>query len=457
MGRGAHRTRLRGREAGESTIEHFGTVVVVTLVVVALVVAMVAFGLGDRVAATLCQILPGTSCEGPAAVRSAEDRIPPQPCVVHANGGAVRGSVAAAVQVDGGYTWYIEELGDGRRRLTRTTEEGVGVPIGAGFDVSAVVNDKRYGLALTAGASASLAMRAGDVFYTDSDDEASALLAATVTDDVKDSTIGDDWFGRDVVDWITGASSDEQVEPDSTFVKAGVDLNGSAGATLLTMDASGDAAASAYLGQTQYKDGRVTELFTASGEASVQAGGLLGDRGVTDDVLAKASLGGSIIVEVDRDKDGNPTAMRLVTLGSLHADVEAWDGESWGNEKVNPTYTESTWQVPLESANDRAIAGRVAAGLGLAVSGVTDTLSPVDFGALDYGGSWTQFQELAQADGFAWRQEYTVDDTTQGGSFDAAWLLKVGLSAEYTGTERRATSYSFWDGNTFAGRAGCVA
>jgi len=438
-------------ERGASTLEVLGVTAAGVVLVVALVVAMVGFGLGDRVAATLCQLVPGASCAGPPTDRTAAERVPPEPCVVGGNGGAARGSVAVGVQIDGGYTWFVEELGDGKYRLTRTGEAGIGAEIGWGFDVSATVDDRRYGLALSAGAAATAALRNGEVYYASSDAEVQEILAAAMADDVKDSVVGDDWFGRDVVDWVTGASDKEQLTPDSTFIVAGVDVSGAAAATLATLDASADVQGGIYEGTTEYADGRTTDVFTAGSTGNAQASGLLGDHGVTDDVLAAASYAGGITVEVDRDKDGNPTAMRLVTLGSAHADVDAWD-----NPGEAPSYTETTWQVPLDSTANRVVAGRLALGLGLAVPGVTDTLSPLDFGAFNYGASWGDFQDLAKDEGYAWEQQYELDESTHGGSFDAKWFLEAGLSGEYTGTNRTATSYTYWDGSGFVDRAGCV-
>ncbi|QAY64384.1 hypothetical protein ET495_15515 [Xylanimonas allomyrinae] len=425
-------------------MELLGITMSVVVLVTAVTVAMVGFDLGPRVAAQLCKIVPGASCEEPGPARSAADHVPPEPCVVGGDGGAVRGSVAAGIKIDGGYTWFIEELGNGQYRLSRTAEQGVGAETGAGFDVSVTLDGSRFGAALSAGAAVTAALREGDVYYASSDAEAQEILHAALADDVKDRVVGDSWWGRDAVDWLTLASDKEQREPESTFVKAGVDATAQAAATLLDLDASAGVEAGDFLGRTTYRDGRTTDHFTSSSSASVQA------STVTDQ--AGASAAGALGIELDRDKDGNPTAMRIVSTSSAHADVASWD-----NPASDPRYTQTTWEVPLKSAEDRAIAAGIARELGLSIVDLATSTARLAPDPTRLAASLAQFDNFAKTKGYVWVQEYELGDSTYGANFDAKWLLEAGLSAEYTGSSRKATSYKYWDGTQFADRAGCVA
>ncbi len=446
-----------GPDGGAGTLEYIGIVAAAALLVVALVLGLTRFSLGDKVAAALCELTSGLGqggecTSGPA--RAAEDYVPPPPCVVSGNGGAWQGSAAFGVQLEGGNTWFVESLGDGRYRLTRTGSLGAGIEGGLGFDASAVVNDNRYGVAIGIGGSVTDQLKFGDVYYASSDDEAWDILHAATSDDVKDGMVGDDWFGRDFADWVTGASDLEQLDAESTFVKVGVSASGEAFATLIDWDASGVVEAGTYEGQTQYSDGRTTDVFTASSSGVTRASGTVGEEW-TEFASAVASYGGAVTIEVDRDADGVATAMRLVTLGSAYADTSSTNNGA--NDPLDYVdYSQTTWQVPLGTTDQRVTAAKLALGLGIEVPGVTQEVGPLDFSTLDYGQTWSDFQETAKSDGYTWVQDYAIDASTNGGNLDVEALIKVGLSGDYTSTTRHATGYSYWDGAGFVERAGCL-
>ncbi|MGN8247373.1 hypothetical protein ACTHAM_001548 [Cellulomonas soli] len=431
--------------------------VVAALLIGALVLGLTRFSLGEHISAALCQITSlgqGDCAVAETPARAAEDYVPPQPCVKSGDGGAWEGSVAFGVQVEGGKTWFVEALGDGRYRLTRTGTVGVGVEGGLGIDASAVVNDNRYGVALGLGGAITDQLKTGDVYYATSDEEAEAILSAADSDDLKDGSVGDHWFGRDFVDWVTNASDLEQVEAESTFVKVGVQASGDLYATLIDFDASATAEAGTYVGQTQYRDGRTMDLYTASSSGVARASGSIGDEW-TEFGSAVASYAGAVTIEVDRDADGVPTAMRLVTLGSGYADTSSTNNGA-NDELDSVQYTEQTWQVPLGTVEQRITAGKLALGLGIEVPGVTQEISPLDFSTLDYGETWAGFKDTAKTHGYVWEQNYALNDSTNGGNLDVEALVKVGLSGEYTSRSRTATGYTYWDGTQFTTRSGCL-
>ena len=445
-----------GPDVGAGTLEYVGIVAAVALLVVALVAGLTRFSLGDKVATALCELtsLGGGECtSGPS--RAAEDYVPPPPCVISGDGGSWQGSLAFGVQLEGGKTWFVESLGDGRHRLTRTGAVGAGIEGGLGFDATAIVNDNRYGAAIGIGGSVTDQLKFGDVFYASSDEEAWNILHAADSDDVKDNMVGDHWIGRDFADWVTGASDLEQLDAESTFVKVGVSASGEAFATLIDWDASGTVEAGIYEGQTQYRDGRTTDVFTASSAGVVRASGTVGDEW-TEFASAVASYGGAVTVEVDRDAEGVATAMRLVTLGSGYADTS-----STNNGADDPLdyvdYRQTTWQVPLDTQGQRVTAAKLALGLGIEVPGVTQEVGAFDVSTLNYGETWSDFQQTAKDDGYTWSQDYAIDASTNGGNVDVEALVKVGISGDYTATTRHATGYSYWDGAGMVERSGCLA
>ncbi|QAY63500.1 hypothetical protein ET495_09815 [Xylanimonas allomyrinae] len=451
--------RVHAGERGAASIESLGAMTVAVVLVIALTVSFLAFDLGPKIAEQLCRIGAAVSGSSAAAcgddrspARSAEDYVPPAPCVVTGDGSAVNASVAVAVQVDMDTSFLVEQLNDGQMRITVQNSSGVGAEVGVGFDVSATVDDNRYGAAASAGATAGITSRMGDVYYASTPDEVDDVISALMTDATKDAIAGSSGPVRAVVDWGAGLFGADPREPDATFQVAGVDAAGSAAVTLVTMDASAAVEAGIYEGRTTYKDGRTTDVYTASASGSARASGLLGNGLETDDVSAVASFSGTITVEIDRDEDDNPVAMRLVRNGMAAADVSAWS-----NEKVPPRYTETTWQVPLDSTSDKQTAARVLWGLGIDAAGVNDSLGPIDLSGLNYAASWQDLHDLAKADGYDWTQEYVSDSSTYGGTFDAKWLLEAGLSGGYTTTSRSATGYTYWNGVEYVSRPACVA
>lgn len=455
--------RTDDRERGAASTEHVGIVAVVVTIVLVLV-AVGAPPVGGAIAARLCAAF-GATCGSTVASstgRAPEDYVPPQACVAQGDGGQVRGSAAAVVQVDGGVTWFIEALDDGRYRMTRSSETGVGLEVGIGFDASVTSGDDRYGVGLGAGVSGMKASEQGDVFYVDSRSEAEELLSATVADSVKDTLVGEDGWRRSVVDWMTRASDREQVEPDETFTRDGNKVQAGANGTfthLVAVDLGAQVDAGVYEGERTKKDGSTTEFYQASskGTANAAFGGFGDADGQQRETEvygmdnSKASYDGSVAVEVDRDKDGNPTSMRLRLTGSAYSDTV---GEGALDD---PSYGEQTWQVPLETAQQRQIAGRVAAGLGLGIDGVTTELSAFDLGPLNYGKSWGDFQDAARRDGYAWNQEYVLSSVEQSGMLDAKYVLEAALAGGYTATGRRGVSYEYWDGDEYVSRPGCIA
>ncbi|UZN02149.1 hypothetical protein [Cellulomonas sp. S1-8] len=452
------------RDEGAGTVEYIGILTIGALLVTAVLVALPALDPAARARTLACQIADafsggdGGGCAS-SGERGPEDFIPPEQCVYIADGAGWQGSIAVGVQVDGGGTWLIEELGDETFRLTRGSEAGVGAEVGVGFDVSWQDGERQYGLGASAGAAGTLVGSDAEVFLAQDRDEVDRILAAQSTDDVKSGLLGDDSIARNLWDDLFGSAPEEHLEPVETIHAAGLEVNASAGALLGVAPAEAEVTGGIYVGWVERADGTRTDSWSAASDGTAMAAFPTGtdryDPASMDDYqVATASYAGSASFEVDRDADGNPVAIRTVTVGMGHADT----AEISGDDLTLPTYTETRVQMPLETAADRELAARIADGLGIHVAGIND--DTLGFGSPDtlfgLGDSFASMAEEAKQRGHYWVQEYTQETTVdRGGNVDAKWVLEAGLSGSYYETARVGTGYEYWNGQDFVSRSGC--
>lgn len=454
------------RERGAGTLEYVGIVVLAAILVAALLLALANFQYRERVEQALCEITSlgqGDCGSVPTAdERTPEDYVPPEPCVVLANGAGWDASIAAVVQLEGGQTWLYETLNDGRVRLTRGDSAGVGVGVGAGFDVTLTLDDEVYGGALSAGAAAVLTADEGDVFYAADEAEARAILSAQRTDDVKSATLGDDNWLRSGWDWATeqlgGSTRYEDLEPDETFTRDGIRAEGDAGVTAFYASAGVEGQLGIYEGTINRADKTSTDIFSTDVSVSADAGTWLtrldNPMGSDGYGVATASAAAGATIEVDRDADGNPVAMRLISLVMADADTYSkTDGDA-----PPPQFTETTVQIPLETDADLLTGARVAQVLGLEIDGVTDHVSGLDLPGNIIGiqQNADDYAALARDRGYVYEQTYSLDESPYGANFDAKALLEVGLGATYTTIERQAINYRYWDGQEMVTRSECI-
>jgi hypothetical protein len=453
FGHSVKRRRPRS-ERGQGSLESLGIFVLAAILATSTVgvIAQSSPAFRENVSYQFCKIVKlgggGGECTPPSEPRQAEAYVPPEQCVVGANGEDDQGSLMiAVVKMEDGETWLIEDLGNGKSRLTRSTNEGVGLTTGIGFEVTGTVDGHKMGLALGARATALLAGTQGDVYYADNPDQAKAILNGKETDDTKDFWWGDGGPVRWVADKVGGKNKYEDTEPDETWSEGGFKADGVATGTLLWGSAEAKVAEEAYLGTKTKKDGSTTSYFRGkmSGEAGV-------DIGVSD-----AEVEGSLesLVEVDRDKDGNPVAMRLISavMGNAAANDNLDDEET-----KPPQYTKKTIQIPLETPAQKDLASRVLWATGLPfMPGVSDGITSTDA----VGAPW-QINQIGKdlaaevnQDGFMWEEDYTQESSTNGYDVDVEVGLVLGGSGKWSKTAQELKSYKYWDGTQWASREGC--
>lgn len=452
MGRLEDDVRTRD-DRGAATIEFSGLMVIAAFLVAAVAGALAVEPIRDAAARAVCEVitLGQGSCGSPSA---AVDPTPQQPCVQSADGGSV--SVRAAVVVVGqtGEEWLIEQLGDGRYRLTRGSASGAGGTVGVGFKITGTYNDHAYGVSLGADATAIALGATGDVYYANNSEELQTIISQARTDAVLDRVTGGG-IVRDVVDWATG--NDEVPTPDQTWYEVRGSGDAAAYASWLLVEAHAQGAVNAALGARINRGGSGTAYFKADLTAEVAGAMWASDESTnaTTRYLGKAQGTLGAVIEVDYDTSGQPRAMRLVSVVGGQAE---WSKRVAGQKdstgpKAN-SYTQRTNELPLDAARDRVVAAETLAALGgLTVPGL---VPPVVTAAV--ADAPVRFVQSARDHGRLWEDGYTFDTNTEFGvGLDAEYIAKLGVDASYSTTRREGTGQRYFDGTGWRERPGCVA
>jgi hypothetical protein len=334
----------------------------------------------------------------------------------------------------------------------------VGVSAGVGFDVTATVDGSNYGAAAHAGVSADATFGAGQVYYAKTMDDVNKLLAAHWQDVVEGETVG----SSGPLHWLVNkglglfGEDHELPTPDATYVEGGISLSADAKAALATASASGEAGATAVLGYEKFKDGSTQEYYSANLSGSAQASILGTSEDGSDLQRAQAEAGGSAEgdIEIDRDKNGNITAVKITSV--LAGDASATDGT--GDPAEAQSYTERTVELPVKTDTDKVIADQF-----LSTMGMTDlggfNLPPSLAGSLadlpNLASATNAFTTAAQDRGYITEATYDHDDSDNGGDFDAEAIAKVGGKVSYDTNSRELTGGQYFDGTKMVPWTGC--
>lgn len=459
-------------ERGAASLETVGLIVVAALLVAALVVTLtVATPISPHVEAAVCKILSAGqgSCE--VDVRSAEEHIPPDPCVTKANGHTSKASVSFVITLGKNESLLVEELSNGQYRVTRSNGSNVGATAGVGFNVSGTWDDKTGGLALGAGAGVEAQFSKGEVYYAESPSDVDDLVEAHYWDVNKDMLVGEEeglfgipnpvrWATDEVLD-MTGANH-EMPDSSETFYEGGFSVNAAAQATLIAANAEAGVGVQEVMGMSKADDGSTTTYLKAKISGKAMAGTFASDEQTAATVYAKAGAEGSVeaIIEVERDADGEVTGLRtkLVTSGSAEVS-ETGDGVADGPGRVD-TYTVKTVELPVETAEDERVAANFMDAMGMGSipglpAGTPNPSAVTARNPLDVADALVDFAGAAESRGYVSRQEYDADNSSYGGTFDAKYIAKVGFSGTVDTVEREATSGEYWNGQEWATWEGC--
>ncbi len=440
---------------------------VAAIVVVGIIVSTGMYGavLGDVMQRAICEV---TSLgQGPCAsqVTSAEEHEPTEPCVVNASGQSQNVRATFVVTLGQDANFLVEELNNGQYRVTRGQGSTAGIGVGVGFNVTGTWDDKTYGGAAGASADVAAQFAEGEVYYVDSQEDASAVMAAHYHDIAKDSIVGDGGPGRWLVD--KGLAIFDQDHPlpewDERYIEGGVSADASAQATWIAANAEAEAGIQATLGAREDRDGSTTTYYRALVEGEVGAGTWAGDEN-GDAAYYEASAGGKMeaIVEVDRDSEGNVTAVR--TKAILDGEAKATEaGSSGENGPSAAGYVEQVVELPVRSHQDQVLAQRYLNSLGApplagfpALEDSPEVYAPIA-SPVERVQAGLEFNEAARNRGYTTRQSFAPESSSYGGTFDAKWIAEVGGSVEAQTEQRTATEAEYWDGSRWVQWEGCAA
>lgn len=469
--RSLERARERAGERGAASLEYAGFIAVAALVVGAIFLG-IAGGtnpLARGVTGALCQLftLGQGSCDMPSA---ADSRIPPNPCVVSAQGHETNIKAGILLTGGAGETWLVEELSDGTYRVTRGQSGSIGVQGGAGFSVTGTWEDRTYGVEAGASASASGFFGAGEVYNLPSLSAVDDMLYAHYADIAKDRTVGTETFGipftdievpnpiRAGTDAVTDfAGMPTLPEADETYYEGGVSANAAASATWLMANAQAGVGAQGVMGVREGSNGETTTYYAASFDGSIGAG-TWGGASDGSTVYAEATAGGQVdgAIEVKRDADGDVTSI-AVRIGGQG---DAYAGE---NNEDEGSRWETTAELPVTDAESREVASNFLNAMNMgpvpglpgyvpnpgAGPGVTDVVDVVN--------ATQALQDAIAVDGYLSRQTFSQDEDDYGLSFDASWIAKVGGSLDVNTTTATSQDAEYFNGSTWVPWAGCAA
>ena len=226
-------TRRRA-ERGQGSLESVGIILLAAILagsVVGLIV-QTSPSLRDEVSYRICQIvhvLDSGSCEAPDEPRTADDRVPEEPCMASSDSVSAEASASVVVTVRRGYSFLIEEMSDGTYKVTRVDDFGVGTGVGPGIDVSLTIDGKKYGVTAIASADAMLAGKMGETWYADDADDAEGVIRDIIANDIVDEVAPDPGVGPiplpNPVNRAIKAFIGDPGDSDESFVEGGIEGN----------------------------------------------------------------------------------------------------------------------------------------------------------------------------------------------------------------------------------------
>lgn len=445
--RPARRPPPRG-DAGAATLESTGMYGLAALLVgaVVLVVLAAAPGIGDMARRAICMVVTLGQGDCGAAVTSAAAHVPLQPCVVQAEGHDTRvKGTFTFVSASTGEQWLVETLSDGRFRVVRGTTNSLGLEAGVGVTAQVVWDDKPYGVTASAGVAGDLGFRSGEVYYADDQGAVDDLLRQHGVDVAADNVLGDRGPVRDLADGLAGlvGLDDQQLPtPSETYVEGGLTLTGEARATFLYAGAKAGVGTATVLGVRTGRDGTTTEYIGSTVSGEVAAGvWAAADDGSTQYAQLKAQASVQQVVELERNADGDVTAVRTRIITAREA------GATFGEEGPSTaSYTERLIELPIRSQSDRQLAMRYMAAVGVEqVAGLAPGPLSVVAGVAAAGAS-SAFNQAARARGVVTEQTYDSDTSSYGGEFGVEAVAEASGGVTVNTMDRESTGGRYWDG-----------
>jgi hypothetical protein len=422
-------------ERGQGSLESVGIVVLAAILATSIVgvIVQASPNLRDNVAYQLCRIVhvvDGGDCEKPGDLRTADERVPDEPCVSGSQSVSAEATASVVVTVKRGYSFLIERMSDGTYKVTRVDTLGVGTGVGPGIDISLTLDGKKYGVTAIASADAMLAGKMGETWYADSEDGANDIIKDIIANDVVDEVVPDVGVGPfsapNPVKWAIKKLIGEPGDPDEEFGEGGIEGSAEATVSGITAGAGASVKAENYLGGKKTPDG-YTAYFRTAISGSAWANVLNADATNYDG--ASAMAGGEMLAELNFDKSGKTTSIKMTTTVTLDAATQDGVAET-DDQKV----TEYSFEVPLtgDPVHDAPLYAALA--------------SPV---------ALPGYIDEARKNGYATQNVYSQDPNTYGLNVGGELLGEYGGSVSGDVTNKDLQEALYWDGEKMAPRPDC--
>lgn len=415
-------TRRQHDERGQGSLEHLGAIITVVTIVLALLttIAVANPQIGESISYQVCKVVQaagGGECTPPNPPRTAEDRVPTEPCMVDGDTTNISGQLSVVVTVKKGWVYITEELSDGTFRVTRIREESVGIGFGPGFDASVTIDGKKYGIVGNISADALLAANQGSTWYADSESEVNQIIEDSLKEEVVDETVGNTPIVGGLLGGIVKNVTGEPPTPDEEFIEAGVEVEAEAAVSNVIFQGQGNVAAEGYAGYKETKNG-YTVYIKGKADASISMGGVWGP---SEDPAA----GAEFVYEAHYDKNWEPTGLTMTT--ATYADGSSYD------EDDTRVVTEHVFHVPVTDDRTRQL--------------FDDALiNPLAF---------FDVSEEAKRSGSYAKNTYEVNENQYGATLDGKLLGEYGGGIEGGNTTKDLTDAEYWDGEGFSDRPDC--
>jgi hypothetical protein len=414
--------RRRHDERGQGSLEHLGAIITAVAIILALLttVAVANPQIGESIAYQVCKVAQaagGGECTPPDAPRTAEDRVPTDPCMVGGDSSNVSAKVSVVVTIRKGWVYTTEELSDGTFRVTRVRENSIGTSFGPGFDASVTIDGKKYGLVGNVSADALLAGNQGSTWYADSKSEADQIINDSLKEEAVDATVGNVPLVGGLIGGVSKQVIGKPPTPDEEYYEAGAEVSAEAAVSNVLFGGQANVAASGYAGFKKTPDG-YTVYIKGKANASMSMGGVWGPA---EDPAA----GAEFVYEAHYDKNWEPTGLTMTT--ATYADESSYD------EDDTRVVTEHVFNVPVTDERTRKL--------------FDDALiNPLAF---------FDVSDEAKRSGYYSKNTYDVNENQYGGTVDGKLIGEYGGGVSGGTSSKDLTDAEYWDGEGFSDRPDC--
>lgn len=431
----------RGAEAGQGSLEYLATIVVASVLTVAVLLSFTGSGFGDRIAKAVCDVKVALETSGAAACTSdgtpVDYKPPLDKCMFYGTQSTAGSEVKIIFFTIGNkYTFKETHFRDGHVELTFVGGADVGVEGGLGGKIRA--GDFKIGA--TVDASASLGLSTGDTYVFASAQEAEDMRAAIelyeaqmtaimysqgpilfwpesprdpdkTTSTITLSASVDGTLGLGIKDQNAGKHAKDPYFNPNINLKLGVD--GSSSATVTT----------------DHRTGAQTFTYSLKGSWGAEVNAVLDAAGIDKE------YGGTLALSYD--KDGTLTGVTMTTIRettTTDADTAKtpWPGSEKANIKLKNgegVYQTDSVYITVNDKNRsivEAAVGDLGSGGSLLWDATTGSVMPSTISP-----DSNDFQKLLYEQGVGLTQYYTVDGNGGGFGIEAKVGIQLGFSADW--------------------------